>query len=71
MNQKFKSAKFQYFFIIIVRLDDKYQKMYTELLGLRKKHKSLKSDLEGKFTVLRHDFDEWKKQEPPVIFPVI
>ena len=53
-----------------MRLDDKYQKMYTDLLGLRKKHKSLRSDLEGKFTVLRHDFDEWKKQEPPVIFPV-
>lgn len=43
--------------------------MYEELLYLRKKHKNLRYDLEGKFTVLRHDFDEWKKQEPPVLFP--
>jgi hypothetical protein len=43
--------------------------MYEELLTLRKKQKSYKSDLDGKFKVLRQDFDEWKKQEPPVILP--
>jgi hypothetical protein len=43
--------------------------MYDELLYIRKKNKSLKSDLEGKFKVLRQDFDEWKAQEPPVILP--
>lgn len=36
---------------------------------LRKKQKTYKSDLEGKFKVLRNDFDEWRKQEPPVVLP--
>lgn len=43
--------------------------MYDELVQLRKKQKNYKSDLEGKFKVLRQDFDEWRKQEPPVVLP--
>ncbi len=50
-------------------MDQKYQKMYNELLNLRKKNKDLKSDLEGKLKVLKKDFDDWKSQEPPIILP--
>ena len=53
----------------MVKLDQKYQKMYNELLNLRKKNKDLKSDLEGKLKVLKKDFDDWKSQEPPIILP--
>lgn len=55
--------------LLKVKLDDKYQRMYDELVLLRKKQKNYKSDLEGKFKVLRNDFDEWRKQEPPVVLP--
>ena len=41
--------------------------MYDELLNLRKKHKHLSKELEGKFKVLRSDFDEWKHKEPRII----
>ena len=54
-----------------MRLDDKYQHMYDELLSLRKKHKHFSKELEGKFKVLRNDFDEWKSKEPKIIIPVI
>jgi hypothetical protein len=43
--------------------------MYDELQIIRKKQKNYKSDLDGKFKVLRKDFDEWRKQEPPTILP--
>ena len=52
-----------------VKLDDKYQTMYDELHTLRKKQRTMRKDLEGKFKVLRTDFEEWKNQEPPVILP--
>lgn len=52
-----------------MKFDDKYQKMYDELLTLRRKHKNLKSDLEGRFKLLRKDFEEWKKIEPKIVLP--
>ena len=54
-----------------MKLDDKYQHMYEELLTLRKKHKYFSKELEGKFKVLRNDFDEWKSREPKIIVPVL
>lgn len=53
-----------------MKLDDKYQHMYEELLSLRKKHKYFSKELEGKFKVLRNDFDEWKSHEPKIVLPV-
>ena len=50
-----------------VRLDEKYQEMYKELLELKKKQRDMKAKMGGKFEVLRNDFDEWTKQEPPTI----
>ncbi len=52
-----------------MKLDQKYQKMYDELLHLRKKNKDLKLNLESKLKVLKKDFDDWKSQEPPIILP--
>lgn len=43
--------------------------MHEELVSMKNKQKTYKKDLDGKFKVLRNDFEEWKKQEPPVILP--
>lgn len=52
-----------------MKLDDKYQNMFDELINIRKKHSTLKTDLKSKFKLLRKDFEEWKVQEPPVLLP--
>jgi hypothetical protein len=52
-----------------VKLDDKYQNMFDELINIREKHSTLKTDLKSKFKLLRKDFEEWKVQEPPVLLP--
>jgi hypothetical protein len=43
--------------------------MYEELTSLKKKQNDLKKSLNGKFKLLRNDFDNWKQQDPPIVLP--
>lgn len=54
--------------MIIVKFDEKYQKMYKELSELKKKQKGLKASMNEKLGSLKDDFEEFKKQ-PPVVLP--
>ena len=54
-------------FILKVKLDKKYQKMFEEFSRLRKNHKSIKDNLSGELKKLKQEFTDFKSREPQVI----
>lgn len=50
-----------------LHLAEKYETINNEFTNLKEDHKDLRSNLGGKLRVLKHDFEEWKNQEPTII----